>query len=98
MAVQLKASLILNICVWSGHSSMYIIHFWCLGLLNVGLVKWSLKMTRSAEDASIRLLVIAHALTGHFSLRKAPLPGRMFPQELTPFHKRIFFSGVVESS
>ncbi len=66
--------------------------------LSIYLVKWSLKMTRSACCASPLDEVMAQELTGQFSLRKTPLPGRMLPQEFTPFHKRIFLSGTSDDS
>ena len=39
-----------------------------------GMVKWSLKRTRSAFCESSRLEEMAQVEIGHFSLRKTPLP------------------------
>jgi hypothetical protein len=38
---------VFNTCVWTGHSSMYIIHSWPGGRSPQVITKWSLKITRS---------------------------------------------------
>ena len=58
----------------------------------------TLKTTRSALAPSMRLDEITQDETGHFSLRKTPLPGLRPPQDPKPFHIRIVLRGASESS
>ena len=54
---------------------MNIIHSWSLGLEKLGMMKWSLKMMRSADEDSLLRVLITHDDTGHCSLMNTPLPG-----------------------
>ena len=62
-------------------------NFKIFGLSKLGMMKWSLKMMRSAVAESLLLVLMTQVDTGHFSLRKTPRPGLM-PHPLAPVQKR----------
>ena len=71
---------------------MKIIQIWFLGLVKLGMMKWSLKIMRSALEESFLLVLITQVDTGHCSLMKTPLPG-FTPQPDAPVQNNIFFNG-----
>ena len=54
--------------------SMKIIQSCFFGLSKLGMMKWSLKMMRSAWAESLLLVLMTHVDTGHCSLRNTPGP------------------------
>jgi len=79
--------------VCSGHSRRYKSQTCSCLLLWVGAEMWSLNNIRSASSASPLFVVMTQDDTGHSCFSNSPLPGLMPPQELAPFHRRIFFKG-----
>ena len=76
---------------------MKIIQSCFFGLSKLGMMKWSLKMIRSALAESFLLVLMTQVDTGHCSLRNTPRPGLM-PQPLAPVQKRTFLRGSSEES